>query len=146
MKAENKVPKLYSNGETWRSVNLDHPSTFDTLAMDPTLKKELMDDSDRFVKRRDFYRTIGKAWKRGYLLYGPPSTGKSSLITAMANHLKFHIYDLELTRVQSNSEFRNLLVSTANQSILVIENIDCSKKFHNRKHEEYNNGGKQVSS
>ncbi|KAL7241218.1 hypothetical protein ACSBR2_006774 [Camellia fascicularis] len=140
MKAENKVLKLYSyGGENWSSVNLDHPSTFDTLAMDPALKKELMDDLDRFVKRRDFYRTIGKAWKRGYLLYGPPGTGKSSLIAAMANHLKFHIYDLELTRVQCNSDFRNLLVSTANQSILVIEDIDCSKKIHNRQNEEYDN-------
>ncbi|GMP57672.1 hypothetical protein CsSME_00021656 [Camellia sinensis var. sinensis] len=121
MKAENKVLKLYSyGGQQWSS-------------------KELMDDLDRFVKRRDFYQTIGKVWKRGCLLYGPPGTGKSSLIAATANHLKFHIYDLELTRVQYNSEFRNLLVSTVNQSILVIEDIDCSKKFHNPQNEEYDN-------
>ncbi|GMP57676.1 hypothetical protein CsSME_00021659 [Camellia sinensis var. sinensis] len=97
--------------------------------MDPTLKKEVIDDLDRFVKRRHFYRRVGKAWKRRYLLYGPPSTGKSSLIAAMANYLKFHIYDLELTSLRSNAELRRHLISTANQSILVTEDIDCSSNF-----------------
>ncbi|KAM2980218.1 hypothetical protein FF2_011689 [Malus domestica] len=40
--------------------------------MDPKLKEELINDLDRFVKRKEFYGRVGKAWKRGYLLYGPP--------------------------------------------------------------------------
>ncbi|XWS20618.1 hypothetical protein CRYUN_Cryun31cG0118200 [Craigia yunnanensis] len=40
------------------------------------------------------------------LLYGPPGTGKSSLTAAMNNHLKFDIYDLDLTDVQTNSDPR----------------------------------------
>ncbi|CAL5395978.1 unnamed protein product [Camellia sinensis] len=71
MKEENKVVKLNSCYGAWDSINLNHPSTFDTLAMDPTLKKEVIDDLDRFVKRKDFYRRVGKAWKHGYLLYEP---------------------------------------------------------------------------
>ncbi|KAL7241224.1 hypothetical protein ACSBR2_006780 [Camellia fascicularis] len=145
IKEENKVMKLHSYGGSCSSVNLDHPSTFDTLAMDPTLKKDVMDDLDRFVKRKDFYRRIGKAWKRGYLLYGPPGTGKSSLIAAMANYLKFHIYDVELTRLRCNSDLRNLLVSTANRSILVIEDIDCSRNFQNRQAGGNNDGDKQLT-
>ncbi|KAL6294285.1 hypothetical protein ACE6H2_002427 [Prunus campanulata] len=112
--------------------SFDHPSTFDTLAMDPKLKEELIDDLDRFVRLKEFYGRVGKAWKRGYLLYGPPGTGKSSLIAAMANYLKFDIYDLELTHLRSNSELRRLLVSTANRSILVIEDIDCSIELKDR--------------
>ncbi|KAL7241216.1 hypothetical protein ACSBR2_006772 [Camellia fascicularis] len=120
MKEENKVVKLNSCYGAWDSINLNHPSTFDTLAMDPTLKKEVIDNLDRFVKRKDFYRRVGKAWKRGYLLYSPPGTGKSSLIAAMANYLKFHIYDLELTSLQSDAELRRLLIYTANKSILIL--------------------------
>ncbi|XP_059448147.1 AAA-ATPase At3g50940-like [Corylus avellana] len=131
---ENKVLKLYSLGRffTWEYIHLEHPSTFDTLAMDPKQKRDLMDDLDRFVKRRDFHRRVGKAWKRGYLLYGPPGTGKSSLIAAMANYLKFDIYDLELTNLSSNSEPRRLLASIANRSILVIEDIDYIIELQDR--------------
>ncbi|KAJ1277208.1 hypothetical protein BS78_05G277500 [Paspalum vaginatum] len=114
------------SGDDWLPMDLHHPSTFQTLAMDRKLKQSIVDDLDRFVKREEYYRRIGKAWKRGYLLYGPPGTGKSSLIAAMANHLRFDVYDLELTAVQSNSDLRRLLVGVPSRSILVVEDIDCT--------------------
>lgn len=70
-------------------MNLDHPATFETVAMESDAKEMLMKDFERFMKRREHYRKVGKAWKRGYLLYGPPATGKSSLIADMANYLNF---------------------------------------------------------
>ncbi|PWA51683.1 AAA+ ATPase domain-containing protein [Artemisia annua] len=109
-----------------QTVNLDHPSTFNTLAMDQKRKKEIMADLDMFVRRKDFYKKVGKVWKRGYLLYGPPGTGKSSLIAAMANYLKFDIYDLQLTNVRDDSCLKDMLLQTLNRSLLVIEDIDCS--------------------
>ncbi|KAF8011100.1 hypothetical protein BT93_J1651 [Corymbia citriodora subsp. variegata] len=121
--------------DAWASVNLDHPATFETLAMDLELKKTIMDDLERFVRRKEYYRRVGKAWKRGYLLYGPPGTGKSSLIAAMANYLNFDIYDLELSGLRSNAELRRLLVATANHSILVVEDIDCTIELQERKSE-----------
>ncbi|CAA0839255.1 P-loop containing nucleoside triphosphate hydrolases superfamily protein [Striga hermonthica] len=115
----------------WGYVNLDHPATFETLAMDPDLKRAVIEDLDRFVRRKDYYRRVGKAWKRGYLLYGPPGTGKSSLVAAMANYLKFDVYDIELTSVY-NSDLRTMLLNTDNRSIVVIEDIDCSRQMQNR--------------
>ncbi|KAI8027061.1 AAA-ATPase [Camellia lanceoleosa] len=80
MKEENKVVKLNSCYGAWDSINLNHPSTFDTLAMDPTLKKEVIDDLDRFVKRKDFYRRVGKAWKRWNLVSPPRALSALSLL------------------------------------------------------------------
>ncbi|XP_057976708.1 AAA-ATPase At3g50940-like [Malania oleifera] len=124
---------MYGNmGDAWKAVNLDHPARFETLAMDPRQKEEVLADLERFVRRKEYYRKVGKAWKRGYLLYGPPGTGKSSLIAAMANYLRFDVYDLELTEMRSNSELRRLLIATANRSILVVEDIDCTIEFQDR--------------
>ncbi|KAL3580666.1 hypothetical protein D5086_018501 [Populus alba] len=135
-KEEKKSLKLFSlrrgGGGVWQSVNLHHPATFDTLAMDMERKRLIVEDLERFVKRREFYRRVGKAWKRGYLLFGPPGTGKSSLIAAIANYLKFDIYDLELTDLRTNSDLRSLLISTENKSVLVVEDIDCSFELQDR--------------
>ncbi|KAI3444924.1 hypothetical protein Pfo_001589 [Paulownia fortunei] len=114
----------YESG--WSSVPFRHPSTFETLALEPELKKQLVDDLTAFADGKEFYQKIGRAWKRGYLLYGPPGAGKSSLIAAMANFLRYDVYDLELSKVTDNSELRALLIQTTNRSIIVIEDIDCS--------------------
>ncbi|KAJ0266867.1 AAA-ATPase [Hirschfeldia incana] len=124
---------LDSRGHPWESVPFKHPSTFETLAMDPVKKQQIMDDLKDFAEGQMFYQKTGRAWKRGYLLYGPPGTGKSSMIAAMANHLGYDIYDLELTEVHSNSELRKLLMKTSSKSIIVIEDIDCSINLTNRK-------------
>ncbi|XP_021865843.1 AAA-ATPase At3g50940 isoform X2 [Spinacia oleracea] len=133
---------LYSGSvNAWSSISLNHPSTFETLAIDSDLKKMIIEDLERFVKRKEYYRRVGKAWKRGYLLYGPPGTGKSSLIAAMANYLNFDIYDLELSGLRVDSELRNALVGTANKSIVVVEDIDCSIELNNRDNNVVDYGG-----
>ncbi|KAJ8540971.1 hypothetical protein K7X08_001787 [Anisodus acutangulus] len=129
IKEEKRVVRLhtvdYNRTDYWSSVVLNHPATF----------KDLIEDLDMFVSRKDYYRRIGKAWKRGYLLYGPPGTWKSSLVAAMANYLKFDVYDLDLREVQCNSDLRRLLIGSANRSILVIEDIDCNVGLQNRENE-----------
>lgn len=119
-------------GHPWESVPFKHPSTFETLAMDPIKKAEIRADLRAFADGQAFYQKTGRAWKRGYLLYGPPGTGKSSMIAAMANYLGYDIYDLELTEVHTNSELRKLLMKTTSKSIIVIEDIDCSINLTNR--------------
>ncbi|KAL0360647.1 UNVERIFIED_CONTAM: protein HYPER-SENSITIVITY-RELATED 4 [Sesamum radiatum] len=136
IKEETRTVRLhtvdYNGTDYWSSVDLNHPATFDTMAMDPDMKNDLIEDLDRFVRGKDYYRRVGKAWKRGYLFYGPPGTGKSSLVAAMANYLKFDVYDLDLREVQCNSDLRRLLIGSANRSILVIEDIDCNVGVQNR--------------
>ncbi|VAH65770.1 unnamed protein product [Triticum turgidum subsp. durum] len=106
--------------EVWSYIDFDHPTTFDTLAMDPAKKQMIKDDLDDFTYSRDYYRRIGKAWKRGYLLHGPPGTGKSTMIAAMANYLKYDIYDIELTTLESNSDLRKLFIETTGNGERII--------------------------
>lgn len=130
----NTQRKLYSNadGGDWEEVDFKHPSSFDTLALLPELKDHIKADLKAFADGEGFYHSVGKAWKRGYLLYGPPGTGKSSMIAAMANFLNYDIYDLELTGVHDNSQLKSLLITTTRKSIIVIEDIDCSLDLTDR--------------
>ncbi|KAH6833822.1 AAA-ATPase 1 [Perilla frutescens var. hirtella] len=148
--------KLYTNSKgsesdyfsrrrsLWSNVAFDHPATFRTLAMDPDKKKEIVDDLLNFSESKDYYKSVGKAWKRGYLLHGPPGTGKSTMIAAMANLLEYDVYDLELTAVKDNTELRKLLIDTSGKSIIVIEDIDCSLDLtgqREKKKEQEDGGG-----
>ncbi|KAE8010536.1 hypothetical protein FH972_006902 [Carpinus fangiana] len=139
VKKGKKVLKHYTRRSgVWQSSALEHPATFDTVAMEPALKNAILDDLDRFLRRKSFYKKVGKAWKRGYLLCGPPGTGKTSLIVAMANYLKFDVYDLELSGVHSNADLMMSLRNTSNRSILVVEDIDCNIEVQDRSGEDGN--------
>uniref|UniRef100_A0A1J3FJR7 Putative mitochondrial chaperone BCS1-B n=3 Tax=Noccaea caerulescens TaxID=107243 RepID=A0A1J3FJR7_NOCCA len=147
IEAKNKKMKLFTNNPSlnwdsskkslWRHIDFEHPASFQTLAMDPKKKEEVLNDLEAFRNGKEYYKKIGKAWKRGYLLYGPPGTGKSTMIAAMANHLNYSIYDLELTAIQSNSELRKLLTATSSKSIIVIEDIDCSVDLTGKRRKKY---------
>ncbi|CAI8593222.1 unnamed protein product [Vicia faba] len=107
IKQGNIAVKIHSNeNDCWdpEAVKFNHPMSFNTLAIDEKLQREIVNDLDKFVRAREFYKRTGKAWKRGYLLYGPPGTGKSSLIAAMANYLNYDIYDLDLTENREEDE------------------------------------------
>nr|AAO72378.1 putative AAA-type ATPase [Oryza sativa Japonica Group]ABF99404.1 ATPase, AAA family protein, expressed [Oryza sativa Japonica Group] len=117
----------------WTEVVFKHPKTFETLAMDPEKKREIIDDLDMFKNGKEQHRRVGKAWKRGYLLHGPPGTGKSTMVAAMANYLGYDVYDMELTSVHTNTDLRKLLIQTTSKSIIVIEDVDCSSNLTGRR-------------
>jgi len=127
---ENKVRQLNSlGGLSWlTSTKIDHPMTFETIAMDERLKEEIIGDLNTFVKSKEYYRKIGKARKRGYLIHGPPGTGKSSLIAAMANHLNYSIHDLDLQddNFLTSYDIRSVLLHHLDKTILVIKDIDST--------------------
>ncbi|KAK7860834.1 aaa-atpase [Quercus suber] len=130
-------------------IVFEHPGTFQTLAMDPKKKEEIINDLINFTNRKEYYAKIGKAWRRGYLLYGPPGTGKSTMIAAMANFLDYDIYNIELTAIKDNTELRMMLSETTNRSIIVIEDIDCSLELtgsrKKKKREEGKGGESKVT-
>ncbi|PQQ01233.1 hypothetical protein Pyn_11515 [Prunus yedoensis var. nudiflora] len=57
--------------------------------MDPKEKQAIINDLLKFSKGKDHNKKIGKAWKRGYLLYEPPGTGKSTMSNLMNYMLRF---------------------------------------------------------
>jgi chaperone BCS1 len=133
---KNRQLKIYTNNPSddwwgykstkWSHTTFEHPARFETLAMEPEKKEEIINDLVKFKNGKEYYAKVGKAWKRGYLLFGPPGTGKSTMISAIANFMNYDVYDLELTTVKDNNDLKRLLIETSSKSIIVIEDIDCS--------------------
>jgi mitochondrial chaperone BCS1 len=95
----------------------------ETLAIDIVTETELFKDLDRFLQSRDLYRQRGIPWRRGYLLYGSPGTGKSSLIQAIASHYDRQLVSLSLTDMDDSALLRAWSEITAT-SIVALEDID----------------------
>jgi hypothetical protein len=58
---ESALHIFINEGSSWHGIKHHHPSTFDTLAMDPDLKQSVVADLDRFLKRT----TTGGSARRG---------------------------------------------------------------------------------
>ncbi|KAF4384509.1 hypothetical protein CsatB_010820 [Cannabis sativa] len=108
----------------WKSIPFNHPSTFETIAMEADLKAKVKSDLESFLKAKQYYHRLGRVWKRSYLLYGPSGTGKTSFVAAMANFLGYDVYDLDLSKVSDDSDLKILLLQTTAKSVIVIEDLD----------------------
>ena len=53
-----------------------------------------------------------------------PGTGKTSVVAAIANYMRYSVYDLDLTGVKSNLDLRALLMQISDRAVVVIEDID----------------------
>ncbi|MED6127836.1 hypothetical protein PIB30_091960, partial [Stylosanthes scabra] len=112
-------------GVRWRSVPFTHPSTFETIAMGEDLRSKVKSDLESFLRGKKYYRRLGRAWRRSFLLYGPAGTGKSSFVAAMANFLGYDVYDVDLEKVRGgDSDLKLLLLETTPKSIIVVEDVD----------------------
>ncbi|XP_022147283.1 AAA-ATPase At2g46620, partial [Momordica charantia] len=108
----------------WKSIQFNHPSTFESISMEPDLKEKVKSDLESFLKSKQYYHKLGRVWKRSYLLYGPSGTGKSSFVAAMANFLSYDVYDIDLFKVSDESDLKLLLLQTTSKSIIVVEDLD----------------------
>lgn len=74
------------------------------------------------------YEDLGIPYRRGYLLAGPPGTGKSSLVLAVASHFALPVYSVPLHGAEINGERLALLLASCRRpSLIALEDIDCLK-------------------
>src|SRR5205814_4895805 len=105
----------------------------------PQRVKDLIREIELWRNSRAWYRDKGIPWKRGWLLFGPPGTGKTALARAFAEDLNMPIYVFNLAEM-SNADltkaWNELQVNVP--CIALIEDID--NVFHGRENVARKNG------
>ncbi|KAH9990827.1 hypothetical protein BJV77DRAFT_1060871 [Russula vinacea] len=92
---------------SWRYTDSRHKRPLSSIVLNPGVKEMLVSDAKDFLKSEKWYADRGIPFRRGYLLYGVPGSGKSSLIHALAGELMLDIYvdlDAAFTRSVSRSK------------------------------------------
>lgn len=109
----------------WSSCGNRPLKHVDSLILDGTQLEEILADAKQFLNARSWYNHMSIPWRRGYLFYGPPGNGKSSLLTVLASELHVPLYAINLA--ESNLTDSTLIQLTSNippKGILVLEEID----------------------
>lgn len=123
---------LYS---CWGEYTFESYRTFNNIFFDG--KKHLIEKIDFFLNNKEWYHEKGIPYSLGIGLHGPPGTGKTSFIKALANYTNRHIVVLSLKIIKTKNQLEKLFFENTyndnnekysiswDNKILVFEDIDC---------------------
>lgn len=136
---EGKTVLYTSWGPEWRPFGQPRKKRMlGSVILDKGISEGILADVKDFLGSGDWYHKRGIPYRRGYLLYGPPGSGKTSYIQALAGELDYNICILNLSENNlTDDRLNHLMNHIPERSILLLEDIDAA--FNKR--EQTDEGG-----
>lgn len=122
-KSSNTIQIRTSSGRDYWKTTHHQKRRFETVILSKDTKNTIIDDIEWFLDNREWYSNKDLHYHRGYLFSGPPGTGKSSLVAAVASKLNLKIYSFPVEKL-SQEGFSDILYNVEKNSIVLIEDID----------------------
>lgn len=115
-------------GSEWRQFGFPRrPRPLSSVILDGNLGEHLKKDVLEFIDNSQWYIDRGIPYRRGYLLHGPPGTGKSSYIMALAGELGYNICMINLSESGlTDDRLAHLLAHAPQKSLTLLEDIDAA--------------------
>ncbi|KIK57671.1 hypothetical protein GYMLUDRAFT_61085 [Collybiopsis luxurians FD-317 M1] len=115
-------------GTEWRPFGLPRRKRpLDSVVLDDGVATSIEKDVKSFLERRQWYVDRGIPYRRGYLFHGPPGSGKSSYIQALAGALNYNLCLLNLSeRGLGDDKLTYLLSTVPERSFVLIEDVDAA--------------------
>ncbi|KAJ6069158.1 hypothetical protein N7499_011045 [Penicillium canescens] len=114
----------------WRKMSPESPRGMETLAISDGMKQSIISDLEWLFRKdvRDLYTKLGIPYRRGYLFYGAPGTGKTSLCRAIATMFELPIYIISLATIDSHGlrELFRTLPPPTERCMVLFEDTDSA--------------------
>ena len=120
----------------WCRLSQLKKRNIDSVYLDKDKLENLKEDMDNFMNSEEEYAKYGIPYKRNYLLYGLPGTGKTSLIFALASLYNMSVAIFSFVPNIDDAVFMKCINSLSNNAILVLEDIDG---LFSDRYKDYNN-------
>ncbi|KAI0923399.1 hypothetical protein AcV5_008961 [Taiwanofungus camphoratus] len=113
----------------WKHIASRPKRPLNSIILEPGMKEMLLNDAREFLQSKNWYSQRGIPFRRGYLLYGAPGSGKTSLIQSVAGELGLDVYIVSLSRAGLDDNALGELISDLpTRCIALMEDIDAA--FH----------------
>lgn len=124
----NKRPRIYTSATShWIGGSAVPRRPLASVVFPAGTQDALLADVERFLASEEWYASHGVPYRRGYLFHGPPGTGKSSAIVALANHLNRPIYVVNVGSPSLTDErLMELLSYVPSGALLTLEDVDAA--------------------
>ncbi|OJT06701.1 hypothetical protein TRAPUB_2451 [Trametes pubescens] len=128
--SENMISIYVSDpSDYWKRVSTQHKRPMKSIILDPGVIDLVLNDAKDFLSSKAWYAERGIPHRRGYLLYGAPGSGKTSLIHSIAGELNLDVYILSLTRLGlDDTSLSSTIADLPTQCIVLVEDVDAA--FH----------------
>ncbi|KAG8939653.1 hypothetical protein FRC04_006100 [Tulasnella sp. 424] len=115
-------------GTTWQRFGPPRTKRdLHSVILDDGVAERIEKDIKAFMHRSRWYRERGLPYRRGYLLHGPPGSGKSSFIQALAASLNYDLAIMNLSqRGMMDDKLNHLLLNAPGRSFILLEDIDAA--------------------
>lgn len=125
--ADGRVQVYFWHQGAYRLADRRRPRSLATVFMPAAQKARLVEDLERFAAAEASYARTGTPWRRGYLLTGPPGTGKTTLVFAVATLLKRAVYIINLANCPSDADLIAAFNEAPVDGVVAIEDLDAAK-------------------